>query len=240
MAAPRFLVESLPVEGAVAWLDREEARHAVGSRRLGEGDPVELVDGRGGVALARLGRERDHAGNLAAVVSEVRRFPRPSPALHVASAVPKGDRLGTMLDALGELAVTSFAPLDCDHSVTPAARVAGDRAGRILAEALKQSRGAWLTELRPASDPVRFAKEAAGQGWRTIVLDPRGRPLPEVAAGAAAAALLAGPEGGFSEPELRGMHEAGAVPASLGCTVLRVELAVAVACGALRAASASA
>jgi 16S rRNA (uracil1498-N3)-methyltransferase len=240
MAAPRFVVESLPVEGAVAWLDREEARHAVGSRRLGEGDPVELVDGRGGVALATLGRDRDHAGNLAATVAEVRRFPRPVPALHVASAVPKGDRLGTMLDAVGELAVSSFTPLDCDHSVTPAARVAGERAGRILAEAMKQSRGAWLTELHEASDPVRFAREASAQGWRTIILDPRGRPLPEVAAGAAVVAVLAGPEGGFSEPECRGMHEAGASAASLGCTVLRVELAVAVACGTLRAASASA
>jgi 16S rRNA (uracil1498-N3)-methyltransferase len=238
MAAPRFLVESLPAEGAVAWLDRDEARHAVGSRRLAEGDPVELVDGRGGVATARLGRDRDHAGNLAAVVAQVQRTPRPSPALHVASAVPKGDRLGTMLDAIGELAVASFTPLDCDHSVTPASRVAGDRAGRILAEAMKQSRGAWLTEVHQAGDPVRFAASAAGQGWRAIILDPRGRPLTEVAAGAAAVALLAGPEGGFSEVELRGMHEAGAVPASLGGTVLRVELAVAVACGTLRATAA--
>jgi 16S rRNA (uracil1498-N3)-methyltransferase len=238
MAAPRFLIESLPAAGAVAWLDRDEARHALGSRRLAEGDPVELVDGRGGVALAHLGRDRDHAGNLAAVVAEVRRCPRPSPVLHVASAVPKGDRLGTMLDAMGELAVTSFTPLDCDHSVTPAAKVAGDRAARILAEAMKQSRGAWLTELHVASDPVEFARAAAGQGWRTIILDPGGRPLPEVSAGASAVAVLAGPEGGFSEAEVQGMRDAGAVLASLGCTVLRVELAVAVACGMLRAASA--
>ena len=238
MAAPRFLIESLPAVGAVAWLDRDEARHAVGSRRLGEGDPVELVDGRGGVAMARLGRDRDHAGNLAAVVAEVRRVPRPAPQVHVASAVPKGDRLGTMLDAMGELAATSFTPLDCDHSVTPAARVAGDRAGRILAEAMKQSRGAWLTDLHQASDPVRFAQAAAGQGWRTIILDPRGRPLTEVVAGASTVALLVGPEGGFSEAESAGMQAAGATPASLGCTVLRVELAVAVACGIMRAATA--
>ena len=240
MAAPRFLIESLPAEGEVAWLDRDEARHAVGSRRLGEGDPVELVDGRGGVATARLGRDRDHAGNLGAVVAEVRRFPRPEPSIHAAAAVPKGDRLGTMLDAVGELAVNSFTPLDCDHSVTPAAKVAGERAGRILAEALKQSRGAWLTELRPERDPAAFVKAAVEAGQRAVVLDPRGRPLAQAVAGADAVALVAGPEGGFSEAELRAMHEAGAVPASLGCTVLRVELAVAVACGVLRAAGGAA
>jgi len=236
MAAPRFVVESLPSQGAVAWLDREEARHAVGSRRLGEGDPVELVDGRGGVALATLGRDRDHAGNLAATVAEVRRFPRPVPALHVASAVPKGDRLGTMLDAVGELAVSSFTPLDCDHSVTPAARVAGERAGRILAEAMKQSRGLWCTEIRPPSNPAAFAREAHAAGRRVLLLDPSGPPLTRAVHDAASIALLVGPEGGFSETELAQICDAGAAKASLGPGILRIELAVAVACGAIRAA----
>lgn len=235
MATPRFLLETLPPAGGVAWLDRDEARHALGSRRLGEGDPVDLVDGRGGVASAVLGRDRDPKGNLAVVVREVQRMPRPAPALHLGAAVPKGDRLGTLLDAAGELAVESVTPLDCEHSVTPAERLSGERPARILAEALKQSRGAWLTEIRPACSPLAFAESHRAAGSVVTVLDPRGAPLSRVVAGQASIAMLVGPEGGFSERELRALHDAGAQPASLGCTVLRIELAAAVACGAVRA-----
>jgi 16S rRNA (uracil1498-N3)-methyltransferase len=235
MGTPRFLLDSLPPAGGLAWLDRDEARHALGSRRLGEGDAVDLVDGRGGLARAVLGRERDHDGNLSATVQERVQVPRPAPALHLATAVPKGDRLGTLLDAVGELAVESVTPLDCEHSVTPADRLGGERPARILAEALKQSRGAWLTEIRPSSTPTSFAAAHAAAGTLVALLDPRGEPLARIAGGHGAVALLVGPEGGFSERELQALREAGARPASLGPTVLRIELAAAVACGTLRA-----
>ncbi|MFM7809426.1 MAG: RsmE family RNA methyltransferase [Planctomycetota bacterium] len=235
MATPRFLLETLPAAGGVAWLDRDEARHALGSRRLGEGDPVDLVDGRGGVASAVLGRERDHHGNLSALVREVQRLPRPAPAVHLGTAVPKGDRLGTLLDAAGELAVESVTPLDCEHSVTPAERLSGERPARILAEALKQSRGAWLTEIRSPASPIAFVEAHRGAGVPVMLLDPLGAPLSRMVAGQASIAMLVGPEGGFSEAELHAMQAAGATQASLGPTVLRIELAAAVACGVVRA-----
>jgi 16S rRNA (uracil1498-N3)-methyltransferase len=236
MAAPRFLIERIPASGEIAWLPREEARHALGSRRLGVGDPIELVDGRGGLALACVCNDRDRDGNLAALVSEVRHAPRPRPAIHVATAVPKGDRLSSMLDAAGELAVESLTPLDCERSVVPADRLGGERPARILVEAMKQSRGLWCTEVRPPSDPVAFARHAHAAGHRVLLLDPEGPPLVRALEGAALIALLVGPEGGFSEIELAQILSAGAAKASLGPGILRIELAVAVACGAIRAA----
>ena len=96
-------------------------------------------------------------------VDQVQRVERASPALHVATAVPKGDRLGTLLDGLGQLAVQSVTPLDCERSVTPADRLSGERPVRILAEAMKQSRGAWLPEVRHPATPEDFAAEIARQ-----------------------------------------------------------------------------
>jgi 16S rRNA (uracil1498-N3)-methyltransferase len=235
MSAPRFLLETLPAAGEVAWLDRDEARHAVGSRRLAEGDAVDLVDGRGGVAQARLGGDRDRVGNLAAHVLQVQRVERARPALHVATAVPKGDRLGTLLDGLGQLAVQSVTPLDCERSVTPADRLSGERPVRILAEAMKQSRGAWLTEVRHPATPEAFAAAAVAAGQAVFMLDPRGTALVPAVAGAGAIALLVGPEGGFGEHEMRALAAVGARPASLGATVLRIELAAVAACAAIRA-----
>jgi 16S rRNA (uracil1498-N3)-methyltransferase len=236
MAAPRFLIERIPASGETAWLPREEARHALSSRRLGAGDPIELVDGRGGLALACVGNDRDRDGNLAVQVSEVRHAPRPQPSLHVATAVPKGDRLSSLLDAAGELAVESLTPLDCERSVVPADRLGGERPARILVEAMKQSRGLWCTEIRPPSDPVAFARQAHAAGRRVLLLDPAGPPLVHAVHDAASIALLVGPEGGFSETELAQILFAGATRASLGPGILRIEVAVAVACGAIRAA----
>jgi len=234
MAVPRFLLESIPAIGGVAWLDRDESRHAIGSRRLAEGDAVELIDGCGGVAQARLQNQRNNAGNIAATVESLQRLARISPALHVGSAVPKGDRLSMLLDAAGELAVETITALACERSVTPAERMMGERSERILAEALKQSRGSWRTELRTPTTPIDFANASIAVGHSTFILDARGKSLAPLAAHAPRIALLIGPEGGFTENEYAQMLQAGAIPASLGEGVLRVELAVAVACGAIR------
>lgn len=236
MSSPRFLIERIPASGETVWLPRDEARHALGSRRLGAGDPIELVDGRGGLALARVGSDRDREGNLAVQAGATRSMPRPSPAIHVATAVPKGDRLSSMLDAAGELSVESITPLDCERSVVPADRLGGERAERILVEAMKQSRGLWCTEIRPPSAPAAFAAGAHAAGQRVLLLDASGVSLVRAAQGAPAIALLVGPEGGFTQGEMDALVAAGAAKASLGPGILRIELAVAVACGAIRAA----
>jgi 16S rRNA (uracil1498-N3)-methyltransferase len=235
MAPPRFLLEHIPATGGTAWLGRDEARHALGSRRLGPGDPVDLVDGRGSVAAARIGTDRDRDGNLAAEVIELRQVPRPRPSIHVATAVPKGDRLSTLLDAAGELAAETLVPLDCERSVVPAERLGGERSVRILAEAMKQSRGAWATAIRAPASPEAFARQARVDGCTVLVLDAAGQPLVRMAEGVESIAVLVGPEGGFSEAELARLIDAGAERASLGAGILRIEMAVAAACGAIRA-----
>ena len=49
MSMPWFHVQRLPAPGEVIALDRDEAKHAMGVRRLGEGDGVTVFDGGGGV-----------------------------------------------------------------------------------------------------------------------------------------------------------------------------------------------
>ena len=69
MAHPRCIVEKLPAVGDIAWLSKDEAKHAMGSRRLEAGDSLELVDGRGGVALSNILPTRNAAGETGAKVS---------------------------------------------------------------------------------------------------------------------------------------------------------------------------
>ena len=117
MSSPWFHAPQLPFAGMILALDRDEAKHAVGVRRLSSGDAVTIFDGMGGIAHAVLTGDRNSDGGVLARVDRVERISRTGTDLLVGVAPPKGDRFSTMLDMLGQLGVTGIVPLDTDHGV---------------------------------------------------------------------------------------------------------------------------
>ena len=232
MSTPWFHVPRLPSVGETLALDRDEAKHAVGVRRLGAGDGVTVFDGSGGIAQAAITGDRDRDGNPLVRVTASGRQERTGRDVVVGVAPPKGDRLSTLLDMLGQLGVTAIVPLDTRHGVVDADGINRTRAARILLEACKQSRSAWIPELRPATSPEAFARDAAADGRTVLLAHPGGEPMP--AARPARAAIAVGPEGGFAQQEVDAACAAGARPVDLGPTILRVETAAVAMAAALR------
>jgi 16S rRNA (uracil1498-N3)-methyltransferase len=232
MSTPWFHVTSLPAVGDSIFLDRDEAKHALGVRRLGAGDGVTVFDGRGGIAEATITGERSRDGGPVIRVVAVRRQERRGADVIVGVAPPKGDRLSTMLDMLGQLGVSKVVPLDTQHGVVDADGINRGRAERILLEAAKQSRGAWVPELGSAMTVREFVDFAAAEGREVLIAQPGG-----VAAQCASgrAALVVGPEGGFSAQEVADAVSAGARTVDLGPTILRVEAAAVCLAAQLRA-----
>lgn len=242
-SAPWFPMRPLPAEGDAASLPRDEAKHATGSRRLSPGDEVVLFDGRGGVAVARLGSTRSRDGALAVTVGRRLECRPPVPAVTIATAVPKGDRWGTLLDMAGQLGAARIVPIDCERSVVRAGQVRRDRSERILVEACKQSRRPWCPELAASSTPVEIVREAAraraavGTGSWIAVAHPGGAAMERLHHGierCAAITVVVGPEGGFTEREVDACRAEGAAIASLGDSILRIETACVVALAILR------
>lgn len=236
-----LFAEAIPSAGAAHWLARDEARHATGSRRMRAGDALTLFDGCGGVAHATLGHARRDDGALEVRIATVRREPRQGRHVTVASAVPKGDRLATLMEGIGPLGVAEFVPVRAERSVVPWSDHLAQRCRRILVECAKQSRSPWITGLpragAPVGDVASVAREAASAGARVLIADLQGEPLRDVARAIGAAqpvVVLIGPEGGFSERERGAAVAAGATPASLGPAILRIELAATVAAAILR------
>jgi len=229
--APWIHVDALPEPGATIPLDAGETRHAAKARRLGTGDAVVLTDGRGTTARAELvaGGRRD----ARARVLERTEHAAESPEIHLASALPKGDRLATLLAMTTQLGITSFTPLRCRHSVVAPGEAPPERWTRILRESAKQSRRAWVPDIRAAETPESVVA-AFGEG-RAWVMDPDA----PVRLGSAPLAtprhlVIVGPEGGLAPAELRTLVDAGATPASLGTGILRVETACVAAVAVLR------
>ena len=240
MPIPWFHVETLPEPGEAVSLDRQEAKHASGPRRLGPGDEVIVFDGHGRRATGRIAG-RDDRGDLEVEVGGAELDPVDAPCIELAASLPKGDRLSTMLDMATQLGITSFTPLKCDFSVVTLERKRQDptdRWKRIMLEACKQSRRAGLPEIREQATPAEVIERAADRNATIVVGDAGGESPSKVLSGVEQVVVLVGPEGGFSPAEEGMLSEAtdtGRVHRiAIGRGVLRVETATTAILAAIR------
>jgi 16S rRNA (uracil1498-N3)-methyltransferase len=226
---PRRIHVSRLVPGELK-LDAAQAHHARDVLRLTEGTEVEVFDDAGRVARGVL--LLDGAG-AAVRVQRVEDAPAAGPAvrLTVAAAVPKGDRADWMVEKLSELGVAAFVPLAAARSVVlPEGRNKRERWVRIATEAAKQSRRAGVMrvgELTPVAEALRVQ---SGVACWFLATEPETAPVPIAIAmhslpvGAGVVAFV-GPEGGWTDEELRQFAGGGARAVRLTNTVLRVETA---------------
>ncbi len=160
-------------------------------------------------------------------VESVRAVERPSPSVCVALAPPKGERLAWAVQKLAELGCSELMLISTERSVRT---WVGDRGEKIAArlrkvarEAAMQSRQPFVMDLR---GPLPLV-EALPPGETVVVLwEAATAPLPSVLPPASdRIRLVVGPEGGFSDDEVRTAEGRGAALAGLGRGILRTETA---------------
>lgn len=207
--------------GGVVILEDDEAHH-LKVRRVAEGDSVRLVDGRGGIATARVSWEKQVAAARVVATAQV---PAP-PATELLVGAGDRDRFLLLVEKATELGATRIVPLMTEHSQQVATRFQGshlDKATRRAREAVKQSGAPWLP-LITGPQPLAEALKGAPTRVLRLLADADGGPLPPLAEGDAVQWAI-GPEGGFSEHERAALLAAGFKPVSLGRAVLRFETA---------------
>ena len=211
-------------------LSGDEGRH-VAARRLRPGDPLVAFDGAGCTGLARI-ESTDRRGVVIRVETLEEASP-PTDVWRLATAIPKGERLATLLPMLTQLAVPVWQPLVLDDSAVRSLDVESARIRRILVESAKLARRPWLLEVRPPCDLAALLA-AVGPTDRICFGDRAG----ETAGVPSDAELVViGPEAGFSAAERDALRRAGATAVTLGPHNMRIETA-AVAAAATRLASA--
>lgn len=208
-------------------LDTEQSRHAIKSRRLKPGDSVELLNGIGQIALAKL---IPNASRSTAVftVQEVSAEPACEFNLTIAVAVPKGDRQKTLLDMLTQLGVSRIVPINCDYSATRANDKLVSKWRRLVIESCKQSGRAWLPKIDAPAEALVCAKQAHEQQVHLLLADPEGESWQDYSKSAELAGsiiCLVGPEGGFSEKEAQKIVGFGASKVAIASHILRIETA---------------
>ncbi len=206
-------------------LDTEESHHLARVLRLLPGATVFAFDGNGAeyeCEVARVSKEATELNVLARLSNEVE-----SPLqLTLAQALVKGDKFDWVVQKATELGVTRIVPLVTEHSEFRKAEgreLRLQRWRRIALEATKQCGRRKLIELGEVQNFQQFC-EAEPSGLRLIFSERGGKGLAEIAP-AHSVTLAIGPEGGWSESELKLSETLGFVPVHLGNRILRTETA---------------
>jgi 16S rRNA (uracil1498-N3)-methyltransferase len=228
----RFYLPTLGSAGAgdVVELGERQAAHALRVKRHKPGDIMELFDGKGRVCRAVVVETRKRS-QLSVRIDEIETVGPAEFKLHLATAVPRGDRMEVLLDMTTQLGVDRITPLVFDRSTAYSIESRVDRWQRVIAEACKQCGRNFLTTLEKPADLVQWLHEKRhGPEDGLWVADPEGDALTEARwqsgnGGLGRCTLVIGPEGGVSPAEAQSLRAYGFHAFRLGDHILRVETA---------------
>jgi 16S rRNA (uracil1498-N3)-methyltransferase len=217
---PRLFVDQTLSEDLALALEGPQANYLAAVMRLGPGDRVKLFDDRTGEWLAEI--EETSRKRVTLAVGAKLRERETVPDLWLLFAPIKRGRIDWLVEKATELGVARLMPVLTRRTIVERLNLERLRAHAI--EAAEQCERTVLPELdAPAKLEAVLGAWLAG---RTLLFadEQGGEPLAGIAA--APAAILIGPEGGFTDEEraaIRALPDAR--PASLGPRILRADTA---------------
>ncbi|MDD4238192.1 MAG: 16S rRNA (uracil(1498)-N(3))-methyltransferase [Desulfotomaculaceae bacterium] len=229
---PRFFVSPEQIKSGRVTITGPDVLHIVKVLRLGTGDNLTVLDGRGKVyeaVVEQTGRE----AVICAVISESDAGDAPAVRITLVQGLPKGDKMDLIVQKATELGVWRLIPLVCERSVV---KLIGDkpqrrleRWQRIALEAAKQCRRPDIPEVLP---PFEWEEVLTGMPdgtvalipWEEENLEPLKKALRESEPKGDVYVFI-GPEGGFASAEVELARSHGIRPVTLGPRILRTETA---------------
>ncbi|MEX2388333.1 MAG: RsmE family RNA methyltransferase [Phycisphaeraceae bacterium] len=234
-SVPRFHCAHLPhprLAQTPCVLDADESHHARKVLRLKPGTAIELFDGQGGLAQAKLAAYEGRSA-VCQVVSLERHDP-PRPRVTVAAAIPKGGRAEPMVNQLSQAGADVFVPMVSEHSVVDPREGKLERFGRHAIESAKQCGRLHVMAVEPTRGFDALLAESADVRLLAAPGGGSAAGLGERVARAGRVLVLIGPEGGFSEAEQAAAAEAGFQQWAIGPYTMRIETAAVAAAALLR------
>ena len=217
---PRLYVRDSLAEGAAVALEPGQANYLGNVMRKAVGDEVLLFDGVSGEWLGRVS-EAGKKRMMLAVERQIRAA-ETLPALVLAFAPVKRAQTDWLVEKATELGVAALQPVMTRRTI--AERVKLERLRAIAIEAAEQC---GRTILPTIAEPISLDQFLRTCGERSLYFaDENGGDPAATAFQPGPAAILVGPEGGWTDEERVAVRAApGAVAISLGPRILRAETA---------------
>lgn len=215
-----------------AELPEEEAQHCTRVLRLTAGDEITLTDGKGNFYRAAISAATNKRC-LVTIKETIFQQPLWQGHLHIALAPTKNmDRNEWFAEKATEIGLDELTFLNCRFSERKVIKT--ERIEKILVSAIKQSLKARLPKLNEMIDFNAFiSRDFEGQKFIAHCYEGEKPLLKKAFEKGKDALVLIGPEGDFSEEEVKKAIEKGFTPISLGQSRLRTETAALVACHTL-------
>lgn len=232
---PRFFVRQERVEDNLISIIGDDAHHIARSLRMAVGEGITVCDMQGNEYDCTI-KSFDEDREVIAVINSVKHSENePRCFIRLFQALPKGDKLDTIIQKAVECGVGEIIPFQSERCVVKIKNEAEDRKTerrqRISAEAAKQCGRSVIPEIRQSvgfDEALKIAKDSElclfcyeGDGTEPLgqVLRKYGDGIPE------SISLFIGSEGGFSVKEAAAAKDAGMIMTGLGKRILRTETA---------------
>jgi conserved hypothetical protein TIGR00046 len=204
--------------------DKIESKHIVRVLRKKEGDVLNITNGKGLLFDVEIIVANDK--KCAAKIIDCKEKPKPWPYyLHVAIAPTKNnDRLEWFLEKATEIGIDEITPIICQNSERRVVKL--ERLEKIIQSAAKQSLKFTLPKLNaPVKYNAFISQKLAGNIYIAHCADAEKNHLKTHVKPLEKTTVLIGPEGDFSEQEIKQALEKNIIPVSLGTSRLRTETA---------------
>ena len=233
MAWRRFFVEEIEAKDGLFTITGTEAKHITRVLRMGRGDRFILMDGKG----TRFQAVIESAGRREVLVALEKPLAQPAPSpieITLCQALLKSRAMDYVIEKTSELGVNRVLPFSSERTVV---RLNKERLSKkaqrwreIAHSAAKQSDRKTPVEIGPLSSFEELVAMCRGENALKVILwEEEGatdlKRVPKEVLPVKKFIGIVGPEGGFSQEEVRAAGEAGFVSVSLGQRVLRAETA---------------
>ena len=232
---PRFFVKQDQISDNLINIIGEDAHHIARSLRMAIGENITVCDMKGNEYFCSITGFCDDKKVSAEILETKYSENEPPVYIRLFQALPKGDKLDTIIQKAVECGVSEIIPFESDRCVVrireDSEERKNERRNRIAAEAAKQCGRSVLPEVRKsvgfsemlelaeASDVVLFCYE----GDETVAL---GRILDELKTKKPSSiSIVIGSEGGFSIAESEAARSKNMIMTGLGKRILRTETA---------------
>jgi 16S rRNA (uracil1498-N3)-methyltransferase len=228
MRIPRFYLPADYQAGLQIPLSKEQAHYALTVLRLKNGHQIEVFDGQGQRAFAQLYSQNRREAQVQ--LQQVQSYSIESPLNTVlVQAISRGERMDYSLQKAVELGISAIQPVFTERcEVRLDEEKSGKRRQQWQALVISACEQSGRTVVPPVYPPLNLADWLEERSPTGIILDPYGQTtLSQITAPTPSQPwhILIGPEGGFSDDEVKLAQAHGLIPLRLGGRILRTETA---------------
>lgn len=213
----------------------EETHYLLRVCRVKNKEQVRVFDGRGRSLIASVNLDHNKRDGLILKTLHINPMQEPAVKIILLQAIPKGNRMDTIVEKTTELGVWELWPILTERCVKKPLQNSGknysDRLRRIALAAARQCGTDWVPTINTPVDIKEALTAMKGVDLMIAgVISPRAIPLRDLleknAIGASGRiCCFIGPEGDFTPDETALLLSSGVEPANLGKLILRTDTA---------------